>query len=486
MIKNETKPIGAAYVRVSTNDQTELSPAAQLREIKNSANADGVLIPDEYIFIEEKGVSGRRADNRKEFQRMISIAKSHPSPFQYLYLWKFSRFARNQEESMFYKSVLRKKCGVSIKSVSEPIMEGMFGRLIESIIEWFDEYYSINLSGEVTRGMTEKALRNGYQAAPCLGYRAVGEGRPFIIEEKEYEAVVLIHQSFFNGMDLTSIARDANNQGYCTKRGNPFDRRSVERILKNRFYEGTVTWNNISFQGSHETRKEVTAVFQANQQRLKQEYRPRNRREVSSCRHWASGLLVCGYCGASLGYNSGGKSGHQSGYFQCWRYTKGLHKESCCISDKKAESLIIESLQQVTANAEKHNDYIKQPDSGRSLEKQRLESALEKLGTKKNKIKSAYENGIDTLEEYRAGKERLMKVESELESRIKSIEAWERHTNTQINDADGYKIKGVCDILTDQSVSCEVKGKALRSVVKKIVYDKKSGEMKFIYYMHLQ
>jgi DNA invertase Pin-like site-specific DNA recombinase len=486
LIKNETKSIGAAYVRVSTNDQTELSPAAQLREIKNAAIADGVLIPDEYIFIEEKGVSGRRADNRKEFQRMISIAKSQPSPFQYLYLWKFSRFARNQEESMFYKSVLRKKCGISIKSVSEPIMEGMFGRLIESIIEWFDEYYSINLSGEVTRGMTEKALRNGYQAAPCLGYRAVGEGKPFIIEEKEYETVVFIHQAFFNGMDLTAIAREANNQGYCTKRGNPFDRRSVERILKNRFYEGTVTWNNISFQGSHETRNEVTSVFKSNEQRMKQEYRPRNRREVSSCRHWASGLLVCGYCGASLGYNSGGKSDHQSGYFQCWRYTKGLHKESCCISDKKAESLIIKSLQQVTTNTGKHNDYIRQSETGQSLEKQRLESALEKLSTKKNKIKSAYENGIDSLEEYRAGKERLTKVESELERRIKFIEAKERHAHTLIKDASNHKISGVCDILTDQSVSSELKGKVLRSVVKKIVYDKKSGEMKFIYYMHLQ
>ena len=83
---------------------------------------------------------------------MIAVAKSQsPAPFERLYLWKFSRFARNQEESTFYKGVLRKKCGVEIKSVSEPIADGMFGRLIESIIEWFDEYYSYNLSSEVLR-----------------------------------------------------------------------------------------------------------------------------------------------------------------------------------------------------------------------------------------------------------------------------------------------------------------------------------------------
>ena len=92
--------IGAAYIRVSTDEQTELSPDAQLRVILEQAKKDGVTIPPEFIFIEKKGISGRRAENRPEFQRMIAIAKNqNESPFKRLYLWKFSRFARNQEES---------------------------------------------------------------------------------------------------------------------------------------------------------------------------------------------------------------------------------------------------------------------------------------------------------------------------------------------------------------------------------------------------
>lgn len=160
-----------------------------------TAKADGYIIPKEFIFEEKKGISGRKADNRPEFQRMIAVAKSQkPSPFKRLYLWKFSRFARNQEESTFYKGILRKKCGVEIKSVSEPIADGMFGRLIETIIEWFDEYYSYNLSGEVLRGMTEKALRSGYQAVPCLGYKAVGGGRPFVLDPDAVPIVEYIFQ----------------------------------------------------------------------------------------------------------------------------------------------------------------------------------------------------------------------------------------------------------------------------------------------------
>ena len=42
--------IGAAYIRVSTDDQTELSPDAQLRVILEAAKKDGIVIPQEFGF----------------------------------------------------------------------------------------------------------------------------------------------------------------------------------------------------------------------------------------------------------------------------------------------------------------------------------------------------------------------------------------------------------------------------------------------------
>jgi len=50
-MKKETEylQIGAAYIRVSTDDQTELSPDAQLRVIRASAKEDGFFIPDEFV-----------------------------------------------------------------------------------------------------------------------------------------------------------------------------------------------------------------------------------------------------------------------------------------------------------------------------------------------------------------------------------------------------------------------------------------------------
>ena len=125
----ELLKIGAAYIRVSDERQDEYSPDSQLKKIREFAAKEGTTIPDDYVFYDD-GISGKSVEKRDEFNRMIALAKEKTRPFHRIYVWKFSRFARNQEESMVYKNLLRKK-GVSVVSVSEPIPEGHFGSLIE-------------------------------------------------------------------------------------------------------------------------------------------------------------------------------------------------------------------------------------------------------------------------------------------------------------------------------------------------------------------
>ena len=167
--------IGAAYIRVSDERQDEYSPDSQLKKIREYAAREGYQIPEEYVFYDD-GISGRSVKKRDDFNRMIAIAKEKTHPFDVIYVWKFSRFCRNQEESMVYKNLLKKK-GVSVVSVSEPIPEGHFGSLLERVIEWMDEFYLVNLGAEVMRGMTEKASRGEPTCAPPFGY---------IMRDKQY------------------------------------------------------------------------------------------------------------------------------------------------------------------------------------------------------------------------------------------------------------------------------------------------------------
>lgn len=477
--------IGAGYVRVSSDDQTELSPDAQIREIQQAAKADGYTIPPEFIFVEKKGISGRKADNRPEFQRMIAIAKSQsPAPFSRLYVWKFSRFARNQEESIFYKGILRKKCGVDIKSVSEPVIDGMFGRLIETIIEWFDEYYSYNLSGEVLRGMTEKAMRHGYQCCPALGYKAVGKGRPFVIDPDTYPIVEFIFQSYHSGQDMTSIARELNRRGYKTRLGRPFERRAIEGILRNKFYIGEVTFNDITFHGPHETRESVTAIFDAVQERINAQHRPIRRRDASTNAHWLSGLLKCSVCGASLNYNRSSRPGH-SGGFQCWRYGKGFHPGSCYVSTYIAEQAALDSLLRASSGVGLVYEYIPQTDIKVVSEDAVLREALARTDVKERRIREAYEGGVDSLEEYKANKARLAAERDEIRRDLARLESAAAVATKKAPDKSEVmqKIHDVYTLVSDPDVSNEDKGNALRSVLKKIVFDRKTGSFSFFYYV---
>ena len=197
----------AAYIRVSTENQTELSPSSQLKIIRKFADEKGYLIDEDFIF-RDNGISGRYADKRPEFNRMISLAKQKPPLFSAVLVWKFSRFARNQEESIFYKSLLRKN-GIEVISVSEPVDDGPFGKLIERIIEWSDEYYSIRLSGEVRRGMTEKAERGGIVSIAPFGYK-VTDGR-LVVDAEKARIVSKIFADFLNNKDINMICDNLNS-----------------------------------------------------------------------------------------------------------------------------------------------------------------------------------------------------------------------------------------------------------------------------------
>lgn len=461
---------GALYIRVSTEDQTELSPDAQKRLLLDYAKKNNIIVSNEFIFSES--VSGRHAQRRPEFQKMIAIAKQPSHPIDVILVWKFSRFARNQEESIVYKSML-KKDNVDVISVSEPLIDGPFGTLIERIIEWMDEYYSIRLSGEVLRGMKEKALQNGYQLSPPLGYEAVGHGKPYKINEAEYAIVSYVMDLYDNqNMDETAIARKCNDMGYRTKRGKLFERRSIDRILSNPFYCGMVRWNGVEFEGPHEVRLSKER-FLNRQKLITARKRPVKARSVSACKHWLSGLLKCPVCGATLSYTGNNKCP----YFQCWKYAKGFHKTSIALSVRKAEELVVDYFDSILAGAE--FSYVrKNPANDNTAAIEQLQKELSRFDVKEKRIRDAYESEIDTLEEYKANKERLaserLQITKELENLLN-----EQSENDVDKEEVLCEIRNINDVLKNPDVGYEEKGNLIRTIVDQIVYDKESGKMYF-------
>lgn len=336
--KVSERKTGAIYIRVSTDKQEELSPDAQLRLLMDYAKKNSIDVPEEYIY-QDNGISGRKANKRPAFQNMIALAKSKEHPIDTIIVWKFSRFARNQEESIVYKSLLSKN-SVDVVSVSEPLIDGPFGSLIERIIEWMDEYYSIRLSGEVMRGMTQNAMRGHYQSDAPIGYTSPGDKKPPVINPDTVQIPLMIKDMFLSGSTQLQIARKLNDMGYRTKRGNLWDARGVRYVLENPFYIGKSRWNYTERGRKLKPSDEVIYAdgnwealwdedtFKEIQKRLALNMRKAKSRDVSSAKHWLSGLLICSSCGGTLAY--GGANSARG--FQCWKYSKGFCSESHYIS----------------------------------------------------------------------------------------------------------------------------------------------------------
>lgn len=474
-----------AYIRVSTDKQEELSPDAQKRLLIDFAKKNNMSLLAENIYI-DNGISGKKADKRPEFMKMIGMAKSKEHPFDVILVWKFSRFARNQEESIVYKSLLKKN-RVDVVSVSEPLIDGPFGTLIERIIEWMDEYYSIRLSGEVLRGMTEKALRGGYQSSLPLGYRMNKEtGIPYIYEE---EAVIVrkIYNDYIAGHSYLEIARELNAIGYKTKRGATFEGRTVEYILSNPFYYGAVRWNRQNH--DNHTIKDISewiivmgkhpAIIDKETWDLVQHLmalrsKPYKARAAGHMKHWLGGIVKCSDCGASL------MAGLNATRYQCGNYNKGKCLRSHFIKTAALEQAVYNAFERVfDGTTELHYELKKASNKANTNDRDILLSKLSKLDDKEARIKQAYRDGIDTIEEYKENKQLLNDERKALEKQLEAFSLASDDSN-----ADMLKnISTVYDIIKDTSNDTLTRANAIRSVVDHMAYDKENDKLEVYFFL---
>lgn len=467
----------AAYIRVSTEEQTEFSPDSQLKAIRKYAKEHDLILPEEFIFADE-GISGRKAEKRPQFQRMIGTAKLKPKPFDVILLWKFSRFARNREDSIVYKSMLRKQCGIEVISISEQLTEDKTSILIEALIEAMDEYYSLNLAEEVRRGMTEKFSRGGVVSQPPFGYRM--QDGIFAPDETTAPIVRMIYEDYLAGIPVRQIAQKLNGMGITSKYGNNFENRTIEYILTNPVYIGKLRRSqtgdrsdrfheqDICIDGHHEPiiTVETFEAVQAKRVETKKLFRKYARAD-QPIQFMLKGLVRCDHCGATLTLSSGK-------YLQCHNYARGKCSVSHSVSVEKLNQAVLGKITADLTDPAFEANIRKQcvqkpPDSP-------IPAMIEKEERKLDRIREAFEAGIDTLEEYRQNKLRITERIAALREQLAGAEP------PPVDAAALIKaIKANLRTLTDPDASEIIKNLALRAIVEQIIFMKPSGRIEIVY-----
>lgn len=475
----------ACYIRVSTDDQTEYSPDSQLKIIRDYAFKHEISLIENYIFAEDGGKSGKNMTNRTEFMRLISLTKKKPKPFDIILVWKFSRFARNQEESIVLKSMLHKN-GIEVISVSESLPEGPFGSLVERIIEWSDEYYLINLAQEVKRGMKERASRGQPVCPPPIGY-SMENGK--YVPNDDARFVKNVFADYLAGIGVRTIAIKYGKLGLKTTRGNAPDNRFIEYMLRNPVYIGKIRWsidgraasrrnyddpNIMIADGNHEpliSEEDFNAV-QKKIDETKQLYRKYQRSE-QPVEYMLKGLVHCSACGSTLVRTNGGKKPG----LQCHNYGRGNCHVSHSVRLEKATNAIIEGIENSLRTGNFNIAPPKRLETESTVDYDKL---LANEQIKLERVKAAYRDGIDTLEEYKHNKEQIYAFIE----KIKTEQAEARSLSAPIGKEEFRKrAANVLKIIKDPKQPENAKNIALRSIVERIVYQKSQNAFEIYFYV---
>jgi DNA invertase Pin-like site-specific DNA recombinase len=479
--------IGAAYIRVSDERQDEFSPTSQLKKIREYANKEGYLIPEEYVYYDD-GISGRSTKGRDEFKRMISEAVSKDHPFDKLYVWKLSRFSRSMEDSIIYKSMLEKR-GVKVVSVSEPISNDIYGKLMERFLEWDAQFYSERLSEEVKRGMTEKASRGEPTCPPPFGY-IMKDGRYYPdVESGAADIIREIFQRFADGEGIRSIVTSFAVRGIKTRNGADIDNKRIEYILHNPCYIGKIRYSTdgtkavsnrnydnesiMTIQGHHEPLITIE-LWDKVQKRLAhiKATHPKFARREQPIPYMLKGLVKCSNCGATLTL-TGKKSGKSKvPCLQCCNYARGSCRVSHSIIMDKAESAFIDGLEQaLSANeftivpkaTKKADANAVDYDKLLAIEERRLERA-----------KQAYLAEIDTIEQYAQAKR---EITERIDFLIAKRAAEAPKPEAVDPDIFSAKVSDIITFIKRPDVTPAAKNEALRTIIHKIIYEKANSTL---------
>ena len=390
----------ALYARVSSERQdVDLSVAAQLRALRDYAERNGYLVVREYV---DEAESGRIAD-RPQFSRMLDEAGKQEAPFKEILVWKFSRFTRKREHAVAFKSMLRRR-GIRVVSITEQADDTPTGKLLEAIIESVDEFYSENLAQEVSRGMREAASRGFWMTSYApYGYKKVhvqdgAKTRPRLELNPPSDAVVRrIFDMVLHGKSILDITKVLNAEGIPTTNGKKWLKTTINTMLANEAYTGTLVWGANAKDGTPPIRIENAFPAIVSQQEFRKVRRLLKSRAPSkvnprraSSAYLLSGLLKCETCGKAM-TAADAKSGKYT-YYVCHSLLK-RGKGTCDtprLNSKSFEKLIIDQIRENVLTESNIRDLVKlldeEMDGAAREQRERLETIEQELEDVKKRL----------------------------------------------------------------------------------------------------
>ena len=459
------------YMRMST-DRQEYSIDSQERLIRSYAKQNHFSILRDYI---DAGISGRTAEKRPQFLQMIE--DSAKGEFDYVLIYDSSRFARNLEQSLVYKSILKRN-GVALISITEPVLDDDTSLITDALFGAMNEMYSRKLSKNVKRGLEQKALRGEFCGSEPFGYDYDKATKMLIPNPREAPVVKYIMQEALSGRTAYSIATEMGRRNIRTKAGVTLDRRRVDYIMTNPVYIGYIRWScdgrQIVQKSTHQpliredTFHEIQRIIQERTARRQKNEKPAEKRF-----HWLSGKIYCSECNCVYCYVKAKERGNKKARFRCSGQSRGRCSSGISFRADLLEQQVISILQEVL---EDEDVLYRMNLRKKEVPHADYESDLKKLTSALDRAKKAFLAGVDTIAEYGENKRTIL---AEIE-KIKQQQA--QQSSKKINiEAFRVRLAGLIELLNGDA-SLSEKKEAFHSIVERLVIDKQTKNISFYFF----
>ena len=299
------------YARFSSHNQTEQSIDGQLKVCYEYAQRNDMTVINEYI---DRAISGT-TDNRQEFQRMLE--DSSKRQFEAVLVYQLDRFARNRYQSAINKAKLKQN-GVRVISARENITDDASGVLMEAMLEGMAEYYSVELSQKIKRGMNISIEKRQAIGGRCpLGFKIDKNTKKYVIDDDTAPIVREIFEMYAKDINVVEIVNYLNANNYTTSIGGKFNKNSLNKLLQNRKYIGSYVYKGEELERNVFPQIVSLDVFNMVQRRIE-----KARKAPATTKAYEDYILTtklfCGYCkNMMVGVSGTSKTGKKHCYYVC-------------------------------------------------------------------------------------------------------------------------------------------------------------------------
>lgn len=327
------------YARYSSHNQTEQSIEGQLNVCYEYAKRNNYNVIREYI---DRATTGTN-DNRANFQQMMKDSKQ--KLFQGVLVYQLDRFSRNKYDSVVNKNKLKAN-GVRVISAKENISNDPAGVLLESILEGYNEYYSLELSQKIKRGYDNSASKFQFLGGNCgLGYKVNKETHRLEIDKETAPFVKKIFEMYASGHTIVEICDYLNSRSIKTSIGRKFNKNSLRNMLTNKKYIGVYTYKGKETPNANPRLISDELFMQVGQIANKNKKVSRNTRAKEE--YLLTTKLFCGHCkDMMIGVSGTSKTGALHCYYKCVKARKKLCDKKS-IKKQVIEDIVIKSCKDI-------------------------------------------------------------------------------------------------------------------------------------------